>query len=109
MNNEKLLLGERIKQLRKQKHFTQEKLSELVNRTKNHISKIEQGTANPPLDLIISIAQALDVTLKELFNFEYDTPIKNINVKEELKSIINKTTEKHLKTLLKIHKSLDSD
>jgi transcriptional regulator with XRE-family HTH domain len=60
-------MGERIKQLRKSKRITQEELAVRVNRSKNHISKIETGVANPPVSLIFDIAVALDVTPDVLF------------------------------------------
>lgn len=40
-----------------------------MDRSKNHISKIEQGLTNLPLDLLISISNALNVSLKDLFDF----------------------------------------
>ncbi|MCM1266001.1 MAG: helix-turn-helix domain-containing protein [Candidatus Gastranaerophilales bacterium] len=70
MDKYKILLGERIKNIRKNKGITQSELAELVNRSKNHISKIETGSANPPLSLLIEIADALEIELASLLNIK---------------------------------------
>ncbi|MCM1265656.1 MAG: helix-turn-helix domain-containing protein [Candidatus Gastranaerophilales bacterium] len=107
MNNYRLLLGEKIKRLRKEKFLTQERFAELVNRSKNHISKIEQGLANPPLSLLLDIANILQVHPCELFNFDdYLLTLTKINIKNEFDSIKDK---KHLEILYKIHKVLLSE
>lgn len=107
MDNYRFLLGAKIKFLRQEKHITQEVLAELVNRSKNHISKIEQGVANPPLSLLLDIANVLNVHPFELFNFDISlTNPKNVNVKKELYAIKNK---KILKLIYKIYKVLISE
>jgi len=101
MGKYNLLLGEKIKLLRKKKNLTQESLAEKVCRSKNHISKIEQGNANPPVSLIFDIAEALNVKPYELFVFNKysNTELKNFDVKKEICSITDKNL---LNTLYKI-------
>jgi len=105
MDNYNVLFGKKIKTIRKAKGLTQEKLAELVNRSKNHISKIEQGLANPPLSLIIDIAIALNVTPYSLFEFdiEHSGREKPVDIKNEFEKI---TDKKHLNILFNIHKIL---
>lgn len=91
MNNIKRLLGENIKRIRKRQHITQENLAELVDRSKNHISKIEQGLTNPPLDLLIEISNALNIQIKELFDFtNHNSNISTEKIKNSICSISNK-------------------
>ena len=106
MENYKILLGEKIKLIRKQQHITQETLAELVDRSKNHISKIELGTANPPINLVLEIADALHIEPVELFNFNKYTYTKNIDFKKEFEKIEDK---KRLHVLFKIHKILNNE
>ena len=106
MNNIKHLLGENIKRIRRRQHITQENLAELVDRSKNHISKIEQGLTNPPLDLLIEIANALNVSMNELFNCSYvDNTITTERMKNTLCTIQNK---KNLELIYKIYSLIDN-
>lgn len=106
MNNIKHLLGENIKRIRKRQHITQENLAELVDRSKNHISKIEQGLTNPPLDLLIEISNALNVPMYELFDFSYfDNTIAEERMKNTLSTIQNK---KSLNLIYKIFSLIDN-
>lgn len=62
-------LGKRIKHLRNEKHLTQDKLAELTGLSTDFIGKIEVNINKPSLKSLIKIANALDVHIKELFNF----------------------------------------
>lgn len=106
--NYKILLGKKIKKLRITKKITQEELAELVNRSKNHISKIELGNANPPLELLIDIANALSVNLHELFNF-YNFKNWNVDIKKEFEDVLLNSSEKHLRILYELHNKLNSE
>lgn len=66
----KLKLGEKIKLLRRQYGFTQEKLSALSNIDYKYIQKIEEK--NPPslkIETIERIAKAFRITLSKLLEF----------------------------------------
>ena len=63
-------LGNRIQYLRKLRGLTQAQLAELVNRSTNHISKIELGGANPSVSLIFELSSALNFSPYELFKFD---------------------------------------
>ena len=60
--------GMRIKNYRNLKHLSQEKLAELTDVSQEHISKIESGQKVPSLELLISIANALDVSSDDLLS-----------------------------------------
>jgi transcriptional regulator with XRE-family HTH domain len=62
-------IGKRIKYLRERKGLTQEKLAEKAGLSLDFIGKIEVSINKPGLKSLIKIAKALDVHLKELFNF----------------------------------------
>lgn len=58
--------GERVRQLRKQKKFSQEELAQETGLHRTYISDIERGNRNVSLENIKKIADALDVQLNYL-------------------------------------------
>jgi len=70
--NEKTLkaFGKHLQKLRKEKNLSQEKLSFLTESVSlNTISFIERGLVNPTLTNLIEIAKALNISIKDLFDF----------------------------------------
>ena len=59
-------IGKRIKHYRTEKRLSQEALGQLVLASSNHISYIETGVKAPSLELLILIANALDVSADDL-------------------------------------------
>lgn len=55
-------IGVRIKQHREAKGLSQEELGDIIGTSNRHLSKVETGGKNPSLDLVIKIANALDIT-----------------------------------------------
>ena len=62
-------LGKRIKYLRESKNLTQEKLAEKTGLSLDYIGKIEVNINEPGLKSLIKIANALEIHIKELFDF----------------------------------------
>ena len=60
-------LGMRIRYLREQRKMTLEDLSFESNVNKNYLSDLERGNRNPTVKILTRIAEALEVTLEELF------------------------------------------
>ena len=103
MKTTKELLAVRLKQLRKSRGLTQEKLAELIGRDTKHISKLEIAGSYPSIETPERIALALK-EIKEFFNFD---GLKDVNyIKEEFKKMIKYSDEKHLQLLYKIHNDL---
>lgn len=104
MKTTKELLAIRLKQLRKSRGFTQEKLAELIGRDTKHISKLEIAGSYPSIETLERIAVALDVEIKEFFDFD---SLKDVNfIKEEFKKMIKFSDDKHLQLLYKIHNDI---
>lgn len=70
MDNKELLskFGERVRQLRKIRGFSQEELSFRANLHRTYIGMIERAEKNITLINIKKISNALNVELKDLFN-----------------------------------------
>ena len=59
--------GARLRTLRKERGLSQEKLAELSGLDRTYISGIERGIRNVALRNIEALAQALDLSISELF------------------------------------------
>lgn len=71
MQTAKELLGMRIREVRKARQLSQEKLAEKVGVDPKQISRIEGGKSAPSLDTLAAIATHLQVEMKELFDFQH--------------------------------------
>ena len=59
-------IGKRIKYYRTERKMSQEALADATNITYKHLSNIEVGRRYPSLEIIIAIANALDVSADDL-------------------------------------------
>lgn len=71
MNKEQLKkkIGQRIVELRSQKGWSQSDLARACNKDRQAIEKLENGKVNPTLYSLSEVANALQVSLKELVDF----------------------------------------
>ena len=65
-----LKLGQNIKKFRKQKGLSQNELAEIVNFSREHLACIETGREYISLRKLFQIADSLDISLKELIDFD---------------------------------------
>ncbi|MBU4258399.1 MAG: helix-turn-helix domain-containing protein [Desulfobacteraceae bacterium] len=100
MKTTKELLGARIKELRKAKGLSQEKLSEKVGIDSKHLSRIEVGKSYPSLDTLEKIANALHVEIKDLFEFIHLSPSKELT--DSISKLLKEADEDKLRLILKI-------
>lgn len=100
-------IGKRIKQCRSEKQLSQEELGDIIGVTRKHLSKIELGDRAPTLDLLILIANALDVSADDLLldNLKHTSSLVGTEIHAILQSCNN--DEKEILTrLLKFMKNL---
>jgi transcriptional regulator with XRE-family HTH domain len=69
-----ILLGRRLRALRKLRKLTQEQLGERARLSGKFVGEIERGVGNPSLEVMDRIAGALGVELAELVSFEESSP-----------------------------------
>ena len=60
--------GVKIKELRKQKGLSQEKLANLAEIDRTYLPTIEKGERNVSIEVVEKLAKALDVKIKDLFD-----------------------------------------
>jgi transcriptional regulator with XRE-family HTH domain len=67
------LFAEKLKQVRKEKGFTQEELAFCAELALSQIARIETFKINPTLSTIFAIARALKIRPSVLFDFDIPT------------------------------------
>jgi putative transcriptional regulator len=68
--DDKLILRNRLKEMRTEKKLSQAQLAEMVGVSRNTISSIETGQFNPTAKLALVLCIALDKKFEDLFYFE---------------------------------------
>ncbi|MBI5197891.1 MAG: helix-turn-helix transcriptional regulator [Nitrospirae bacterium] len=94
------LIGNRIKELRRKKGLSQEKLSEKAEITPNYLSRVERGTENPTLDMFIRLSEALDVEMWEMFDFGHN--LTHRDLKTALNKLSQGAEEEKLRLAIKV-------
>lgn len=65
---DKEIIGKKIRQIRVEKGFSQEKLSEEIDISPRHMCTIENGNSLPSLETFVRIAKILDIDINDFFN-----------------------------------------
>lgn len=65
MSTEKMI-GQRIRSMRKERNWTQEKLAEEANVSTNHVGNVERADKSVSLHTLDKVAKALNTSLEEL-------------------------------------------
>lgn len=68
--DDKLILQNRLKEIRAEKKLSQAQLAEMVGVSRNTISSIETGQFNPTAKLALVLCIALDKKFEEIFYFD---------------------------------------
>jgi len=103
----KRLVGTRIRQLRKERGLSQEKLGDISELHYTHIGSIERGEKNWSIDTMIKVAKGLNVEVVELFNFPMP-PANLEKMKTSLIESINTSSPQTIKILLDLLKGFKS-
>ncbi|URJ60363.1 helix-turn-helix domain-containing protein [Paenibacillus polymyxa] len=97
-------VGNRIRELRKAKGWTQEQLAEAAGLHYSYIGGVERGDRNISLETLEKIISALKVPAFELFQFDEATDRKQII--NELMLLINSRETTELEILTTITKNI---
>ena len=87
--------GQRVKQLRKQKHWQQKQLAAKVDIRYQLLNKYESGQHIPPADTLIRLSEALGVTIYYLLtgNLMEDSPLNDSLLFKRFKEVENFDSE----------------
>ena len=96
-------IGKHIGEIRKRRGLSQQKLSEIIDKSPTYVSYIEGGLKCMSLDTFVSIANALQVSADELLKDSIENTIKVSN--HEFAVLIADCNEYKKRVLLSIAKS----
>ena len=91
-------IGNRIRELRIKRGYTQQSLGEKINKSKATISSYEKDVQLPPLEVALDIASALNVSLDYLVGFSFEGELSVKGLSQEQKEIIELICDDFLKT-----------
>ena len=100
---DRLALGAAIRAARLKKGYTQEQLAELIEVTPTHEKHIESGHRLPSVEVLFSIARALDLSLDNVIFPEQeaeDGRVKEVNI------MLNQCGARELSVFLDVARSL---
>jgi len=81
-----MLLNEKITIIRKMNNLTQENFAEELGVSRQAISKWENGTSVPDVQLLLRIADFYNLTLDQLVRDDFDLPLSNVDEKKVLEN-----------------------
>jgi transcriptional regulator with XRE-family HTH domain len=67
-----MVLKDRLQQLRKEKDISRNELADKIGVHVNIVGRYERGEAKPSLDIVIKLAQTLDVSIDYLVGIKSD-------------------------------------
>ena len=91
-------VGKRIKQLREQSKYTQNRLAEIAGISQTHLRKVELGTYDITVGHLEIVCDALGISLQDFFNVSGE--------QEDISAAISNLTPKQRNLLLEFLKSI---
>ncbi len=73
MQDSLAILGKRIKALREERGFSQEKFAEKCGFDRTYISLLERGKRNPSYTNLLKVAKGLEISISDLLNIPNGT------------------------------------
>ena len=102
--DKKELLGRRIKELRKNRGFTQEYLAEKLKIEPRQLSKLETGKHYPSFETVTGLLETFDITFEELVSYNHLDV--NINFKKRIETEIENIDNIQAAYVYKVIRSL---
>lgn len=100
-------LGNNIRKYRLMRGMRQTDLAEKCNCSDSHIGQIERACGIPSLDMIVRVANALDVTVDQLLCADYSSP-ERVYLKEIAERIEKYPVAKRIRACESFNTFLDS-
>lgn len=93
------LIGPKIKEIRKRKKISQEKLAEMVDMNHRSIVRLENSYSKPSLETLNKIAKALNVKITDFF--ETETIKSRTEIIKDIQKCIDSMNDDELKMFYK--------
>ena len=85
--------NEKLQNLRKEKKYSQEELAEMLDVTRQSVSKWESGQTYPEMDKLLAICKIFDCSLEELTNDEISFKDFNKDKRSNFQSFVDSVLE----------------
>lgn len=105
MEESRVVLGKRIRKLRRKAGLTQGELAEKAKVSPKHLGEIERGRGNPYLSNIESLAHALDTPLAAIFDHEHEK-LSIDEMKVRINQLIDTASEEECRLAYRIFKAI---
>lgn len=96
-------IGQFLRECRKEKSITQEQLAEMLGVTNRSVSRWENGSNLPDLDILIEMADYYDVELRELLDGERKSEKMNKELEETVLKVAEYSNEDKIKLTKRMH------
>ncbi|MBO6087435.1 helix-turn-helix transcriptional regulator [bacterium] len=93
MKLDKEIIGKKIRQIRIEKGFSQEQLSEKIDISPRHMCTIENGNSFPSLETFVNICEILDIDINKFFNIK---TVKTDKLRSEIYDLIQMSSPNEL-------------
>lgn len=97
-------VGNRIRELRKAKGWTQEQLAEAAGLHYSYIGGVERGNRNISLETLEKISKGLQVPVEQIFQFKEDSAYRR--ALDEHIAVISSQSADQIESLTKINKEI---
>jgi len=102
--DDRVVLGRRIKELRKARGLSQEALAEKMDGHPKYLGSVERGEQNPTMEFLMKLAAALKVDLVSLFNYPWQK-MSEADLRKKLHAMIDKADLERLREVLALMKA----
>lgn len=99
------MLGERLRQIRREKKLTREKLAEMVEISPRFLADVEFGKAGVSLSNLVLLCRTLDVSADYLLGL---TTESNDDKRQQLAMKIDRMEDRFVQPVIEIIKTLES-
>ena len=96
-------MGKLLRELRKEKGFTQEQLAERTGVARRTVSRWETGSNLPDLDILIELSDLYAVGLREILNGERKCERMDQELKETVLEVADYSGEERARLLRRMH------
>lgn len=98
-------LGRRIRDLRKKRGLTQERLAEAASVDVKYLGNIERGKENPTIGTLTKLANTLSVKMYQILDFEHEITGKRV-LKRRIGQMLATCDERELQIILRLVRSI---
>ncbi len=99
------LLGRRLRNLRKTRGLTLERLAEKASVDEKYLGNIERGKENPSIATLEKLAGALSVKINQILCFEHELRGER-SLRRRIMQVLEKCDERELQLILKLINSI---